>query len=79
MPGASARRSAAGRLRLIELTPTVLARALQPFPVPVRTLDALHLATIGFIRGQGETVELASYDDRLLVAARARGIALSQL
>jgi PIN domain len=68
-----------GRLRLVELTPPVLARALQPFPVPVRTLDALHLATIDFIRGQGETVELASYDNRLIVAARALGIALSEL
>jgi hypothetical protein len=76
--GASAR-ALIGRLRLIALTPPVLARALQPFPVPVRTLDCLHLATIAFIRGQGETVELASYDNRLLVAARALGIALSPL
>ena len=76
--GASAR-ALIGRLRLFALTPPVLARALQPFPVPVRTLDCLHLATIEFIRGQGETVELASYDNRLLVAARALGIALSPL
>ena len=76
--GASAR-ALIGRLRLIALTPPVLARALQPFPVPVRTLDCLHLATIEFIRGEGETVELASYDNRLLAAARALGIALSPL
>jgi hypothetical protein len=76
--GASAR-ALIGRLRLIGLTPPVLARALQPFPVPVRTLDCLHLATIEFIRGEGETVELASYDNRLLAAARALGIALSPL
>jgi hypothetical protein len=68
-----------GRVRLLELTPTVLARALKPFPVPVRTLDALHLATIDFIRGQGEAVELASYDNRLLAAARVLGVALSEL
>jgi hypothetical protein len=68
-----------GRLRLVELTPPVLARALQPFPVPVRTLDALHLATIEFIRGQGERVELASYDSRLLAAARTLRVALSEL
>jgi hypothetical protein len=68
-----------GRLRLIALTPPALARALQPFPVPVRTLDCLHLATIEFIRGQGEPVELASYDYRLLAAARGLGIALSPL
>jgi len=28
----------------------VLTRALQPFPVPVRTLDAIHLAALVFIR-----------------------------
>ena len=76
--GVSAR-ALIGRLRLIALTPPVLARALQPFPVPVRTLDCLHLATIEFIRGEGGTVELASYDSRLLAAARALGIALSPL
>jgi predicted nucleic acid-binding protein len=55
----------------IELTPPVLARALEPFPVPVRTLDALHLATMDFVRGHGQAIELASYDARLLAAARA--------
>ena len=76
--GASAR-ALIRRLTLIGLTPPVLARALQPFSVPVRTLACLHLATIEFIRGEGETVELASYDRRLLAAARALGIAVSQL
>jgi hypothetical protein len=76
--GASAR-AMIGRLRPIRLTPRVLARALRPFPVPVRTLNCLHLATIEFIRAEGETVELASYDNRLLAAARALGIALSPL
>jgi len=32
------------RLAWLELHPKVLERALQPFPTPVRTLDALHLA-----------------------------------
>jgi predicted nucleic acid-binding protein len=58
----------------IELTPLVLARAVDPFPVPVRTLDALHLATMSFLRGHGLAIELASYDARLLAAARALGI-----
>ena len=47
------------------MVPNVLARALEPFPAPVRTLDALHLASIEFLRGRGQKVELASYDDRL--------------
>jgi uncharacterized protein len=68
-----------GRRMLIELTPLVLVRALQPFPVAVRTLDALHLATIEFLRARGHTVELASYDERLLAAARGLGIELAAL
>lgn len=36
------------RVDLVELTPDVLARALEPFPVHVRTLDAIHLATMLF-------------------------------
>jgi hypothetical protein len=68
-----------GRLRLFVLTPAVLTRALQPFPFPVRILDSLHLATIEFIRGEGENVELASYDNRLLTAARSLGIADTRL
>ena len=36
-----------GRIAIIEMVPPVLRRALGPFPVPVRTLDAIHLAVIG--------------------------------
>jgi len=64
------------RLAILELQPDVLARALEPFPAPVRTLDALHLASIEFLRGQSAAVELASYDERLLTCARAIGIPL---
>lgn len=46
------------------------AGALEPFPTPVRTLDALHLASVDF-RRQGRTMQLASYDDRTLEAAAA--------
>lgn len=63
----------------IELTPLVLARALEPFPAPVRTLDALHLATMEFLRGHGLTIKLASYDARLLAAARALRIPIRRL
>ncbi len=64
-----------GRLAILELAPPVLARALQPFPSPVRTLDALHLASAEFIREQGQLVEVASYDKRLLDVAQALGFA----
>jgi predicted nucleic acid-binding protein len=63
----------------IELTPLVLARTLEPFPAPVRTLDALHLSTMEFLRGHGQAIELASYDARLLAAAGALGIQIRML
>ncbi len=58
------------RLALLELAPPVLARALEPFPVAVRTLDALHLASVEFLRGQGQDVALATYDLQMAEAAR---------
>lgn len=63
-------RALLGRVALAELAPPVLARALEPFPSPVRTLDALHLATMEFLRAHGQVVQLASYDERQLAAAR---------
>ena len=67
------------RLAILEMLPNVLARALEPFPAPVRTLDALHLASIEFLRARGQTIELASYDERLTVAAKAMGIPIAAL
>ena len=62
---------------LVEMIPSVLARALDPFPLPVRTLDALHLATIEYLRGLGREISLASYDNRMNAVARALGIPLA--
>ena len=67
------------RISLLELAPIVLARALDPFPVSVRTLDALHLASCRFLRDRGQRVELASYDSRMTIAASALGIPLWDL
>ncbi|MFN2383978.1 MAG: PIN domain-containing protein [Gemmatimonadota bacterium] len=63
-------RQLTGRVAMIELGPSILVRALDPFPKPVRTLDALHLASMDFLRRQGQEVVLASYDRRLRTAAR---------
>ena len=63
-----------GRLAFLELAPPVLARATEPFPTPVRTLDALHLASIDFLRGMGQRPTLATYDRRLSEAAAALDI-----
>ena len=70
-----AARDLIGRVAMIEMVGPVLKRALQPFPVAVRTLDAIHLAALEFVRAQKQDVQLASYDDRLLAAARLLGIA----
>lgn len=72
-------RALVGRVALVELAPPVLGRALEPFPRPVRTLDALHLASMDFLRTQGQRVELATYDDRLARAARDLKIPLYKL
>ena len=76
---ADAVRSLVGRIALIELSPPVLARALEPFPQPVRTLDALHLASIEFLRSHGQIVRLASYDSRMVDGARALRIPIHKL
>lgn len=69
-------RALIGRLALIELEPPVLARALEPFPVPMRTFDALHLASIEFLWSRRQVIELLSHDERLVTAARALRIPL---
>ena len=72
-------RALLGRIALVELAPPVLARALEAFPTAVRTLDALHLASAEFLRARGQALRLASYDDRMLAAARALDIAIEPL
>lgn len=66
-------------IALMELGPAVLARALEPFPVAVRTLDGLHLATMDFLRLEGHSIALASYDRRLNEAAEAMRFQLTEL
>jgi predicted nucleic acid-binding protein len=60
-----------GRVSVLELIGEVLGRASEPFPVPVRSLDALHLASFYFLQRQGVSLALATYDARLEAAARA--------
>lgn len=67
------------RIELLELTPAVLERALDPFPIPVRTLDSLHLASVEYIRAQGNSIKLASFDRRMISAARALGVEVCDL
>ncbi len=62
------------RVALVELVGPVVGRATESFPKPVRTLDAIHLATATFLRDQVGTLALASYDTRMLAAARSIGL-----
>ena len=55
-------REVLGRFAYLELAPLVLAPATESFAVPVRTLDALHLASIEFLRARSQAVLLATYD-----------------
>lgn len=68
-----------GRIAILELDRPVLARALDPFPLAVRALDAIHLASVEFLRSQNQSVALATYDRRMLEAAERMGIPLWEL
>ena len=72
-------RALTARVALIEMTPPVLARALEPFAVAARTLDALHLASMEFIRSRLQAIALARLGARLLAGARAQGIPIYQI
>ncbi len=61
------------RVALVDMVPEVLERTRSPMPVPVRTLDAIHLATLDYLHRSKRPATLASYDQRLLTAARALG------
>jgi hypothetical protein len=61
---------------VLELVPHVLARALEPFRAPVRTLVPHHHASISLLGAGGREVALATYDARMATAARAEGVRL---
>lgn len=53
-------------------------RCARPFPVePLRTLDAIHLATIERLAGAIERLVVLSTDDRVRANAKALGFALA--
>lgn len=61
-------------LDMVEVTPAILRRAAQPLPVPLGTLDAIHLASAALWRDE-RAVDLlfATHDQALAAAARASG------
>jgi predicted nucleic acid-binding protein len=65
------------RCYLVGVTDAVLARVRRPFPVePVRTLDALHLATIELLGEPPPLVTVATRDVRVRDNAQALGYAI---
>jgi predicted nucleic acid-binding protein len=77
----AARREAIFRLldtlEIVEPSRAVLARAAQPLPTALGTLDAIHLATAVLWSEQAnERLTLATHDERMALAARAMGLAV---
>ncbi len=62
------------RSTVITISEEVLARAGRPFPAePVRTLDAIHLATLEQLGGPPQLVTVVTRDDRIRKNAAALG------
>lgn len=62
------------RAEVLSLGRTVLAWAGQPLPVPLATLDALHLASALLWRAQNSGLVMATHDTALATAARAHAL-----
>ena len=62
-------------ITVVDMTSAVLARAAQPFPTSIRTLDAIHLATALLWKEQaGNDLTMATHDRALAISARAMGL-----
>jgi predicted nucleic acid-binding protein len=65
------------RCDVIAITDAVLARAGRPFPAePIRTLDALHLATAELLGEPPQLITIVTRDSRVIDNARAMGYAV---
>jgi predicted nucleic acid-binding protein len=62
-------------VQVIDVTAQVLARAAQPLPTELGTLDAIHLATALLWREHGAAdIVMATHDAALATGARACGL-----
>ncbi len=65
------------RCFILDVDRAVLARIRRPFPVePIRTLDALHLATAELLGEPPPLVTIVTRDERVRANARALGYAV---
>ena len=68
---------AAAHWQVLRLTADIVDRARRPFPAePIRTLDAIHLASALAARSAVGAVELLSLDDRVRRAGEQLGFRL---
>jgi len=66
------------RCYVVAITDAVLARVRRPFPVgPIRTLDAVHLATAELLGEPPPLMTIVSRDDRVRDNAVALGYAIA--
>lgn len=69
--------TAATQWELLHVSPEIVRRARQPFPSePIRTLDAIHLATALAARSALSGLQFLSLDDRTRRAAQQLGFQL---
>ena len=65
------------RCAVLPVTDDVLVRVGKPFPVePVRTLDAIHLATAAALADEPQLLTILTRDDRIRANASAIGYAI---
>jgi predicted nucleic acid-binding protein len=67
--------SAASHWQVLRMSPEIIDRARAPFPGdPIRTLDAIHLASALVARASISRLELLTLDDRIRGAAKKLGL-----
>ncbi|HEX9687793.1 MAG TPA: PIN domain-containing protein [Thermoanaerobaculia bacterium] len=60
---------------VLEITPSICVRAGEPFPVePVRTFDAIHLATALYFGSAFPSLSVLTFDERILVNLEPLGL-----
>lgn len=63
------------RIDLVEVSPQILARAGQPFPTTLGTLDAIHLASaLLWQQSEKQALTFLTHDGELGCGARAMGM-----
>jgi hypothetical protein len=69
--------TAAAHWHVLRIGPEVVERARRPFPGdPIRTLDAIHLASVLVARSAVASLELLSLDDRIRGVGKKLGLTL---